>query len=113
MNDFEVLARLVEAFGDRLYVRRRYFGFDLGLGATIYIKRLFPFGFENAARFRDTALGNFPNGVELDLYVEGNDLPREWRTKWYEYLVGSEHIEDVIAILLDGLDLSDDWVEAA
>lgn len=113
MNDFRILSRLVEAFGDRLRVTRRYYQFHLRRGATIYIRRRFPAGFENVARFRDTALETFPNGKELDSYMVGNDVPREWRTRWYEYMAGPGHIEEVITILLDGSDLSEDWIEAA
>ena len=113
MNDFEVLARLVEAFGDRLRVTRRYYQFHLRFGATIYVRRRFPAGFENLARFRETALRSFPNGKELDSYMAGEDVPSEQNGRWDEYMVGPEHIEDVIAVLLDGLDLSEDWVEAA
>ena len=40
-------------------------------------------------------------------------MRREWVGFGYEYTVGSEHIEVVITILLAGLDLSDDWIEAA
>ena len=111
MNDFEVMSRLVETFGDRFYATGRNYQFRLGQGATIYIRRKFPYGFENVARFRETALGNFPNGRELDSFLTGNDVPREWRTRWYEFLVDDESIEEVVGILLDGLDLEDDWVE--
>ena len=113
MNGFEVLSRLVEAFGDRLRTTRRYYQFHLRVGGTIYIRRRFPAGFENVARIRDTALQNFPNGKELDSYLVGEDMQCEPNGRWDEYMVGPEHIEDVIGILLDGLDLSEDWVEAA
>ena len=113
MNDFEVLTRLVEAFGDRLRVTKVYFQFHLRAGGTIYIIRRFPAGFENLARIRETALLNFPNGKELDSYLFGEDVPREQYGNRVEYMVGPEHIEDVITILLGGLDLSEDWVEAA
>ena len=113
MNDFEVLSRLVEAFGDRLRVTKRHYQFHLRVGATIYVRRRFPAGFENLARFRETALRRFPNGRELDWYLTGEDVPCERNGRWDEYTVGPEHIEDVIGILLDGLDLSEDWVEAA
>ena len=111
MDDFGVLAHLVQAFGDRLYPTRRDYQFMLRRGATIYISRRFPAGFQNVARFRETALENFPNGRESDSYMTGNDLPREWRTRWYEYLVDAENIGEVVGILLDGLDLTDDWVD--
>ena len=110
MNDFEVLAALVGAFGDCLRTSTRYYQFRLGLGATIYVSRRFPSGFEPLARFRETALENFPNGRELDSFLIGNDLPREWRFHFYEYLVDAENIKEVVGILLDGLDLEDDWV---
>ena len=113
MNDFEVLSRLVEAFGDPLRVTRRYYQFHLRVGATIYVRRRFPAGFENLARFRETAMENFPNGKELDSYMIGEDVPRDRNGHWDEYMVGPERIEDVISILLAGLGLSNDWVEAA
>ena len=112
MNDFEVLSRLVEAFGARLRVTRRYYQFHLQIGATIYVRCRFPAGFENMARFRETALRNFPNGRELGWSLEGEDVPCEQSGSWDEYMVGPERIEDVMSILLDGLDLSEDWVEA-
>ena len=113
MNDFQILSRLSGTFGDRLRVTRRYFQFHFGPGTTIYVRRHFPAGYENIARFRETAVENFPNGKELDSYMVGEGVSREWRTRWYEFCVDESHIEEVIGILLDGLDLSDDWVETA
>ncbi len=112
MNGFEVLSRLVEAFGDRLRVTKFYYQFHLQVGGTIYVRR-YPVGFENLAQIRETAVENFPNGRELDSYLVGEDVPCEPNGSRHEFVVGPEHIEEVIAILLDGLDLSEDWVEAA
>ena len=109
MNDFEVLSRLVEAFGDRFRTTRRYYQFHLRVGGTIYIRRRFPAGFEILARIRDTAIENFPNSQELGWYLEGEDVPCEPNGRWDEYMVGPEHIEDVIGIMLAGLDLTQDW----
>lgn len=113
MNDFQIMAKLIEVFGDRLRVTRRYFQFAIGPGTTIYVRRRFPMGFENAARIRETAAENFPNGRQLDTYLVAEDVPREWRTRWYEYAIGPEHIEDVIEIVLGGINLSDDWIDEA
>ena len=113
MNDFAILARLIEAFGDRMRVSPRYYQFQIRRGATIKVRRRFPTGFEPLCRIRESALVHLPNGKELDWYLVGEDVRREWVGFGYEYTVGSEHIEAVITILLAGLDLSDDWIEAA
>ena len=80
---------------------------------TIYIRRRFPAGFEPLARIRETAVERFPNGRELDSFLVGECVRREWHTAWYEFCVPPEYIEELVAILLDGIDLSEDWIETA
>ena len=114
MNDFEILASLVRSFGDRLYVRSRYLAFDFGYGAYFYLRRRFPTGFEPMLRIRESAVSRLPGGRQLGWYLEGEDVPREWTGLAYEYVVEElAQVEVVIEIVLSGMDLADDFIEAA
>lgn len=114
MNDFQILAMLIESFGDRMYTRSRYYAFDFGHGAYFYIQRRFPTGFEPVLRFRESAIEKLPGGRELGWYLESEDIPREWRGVAFEYVVEEvEQVEAIIEIILNNVDLADDWVEAA
>ena len=117
MGDFSVFGSLALAFGDRLRVTSQYFQFHVAVGATFYIRRGRTAGFSDEARIRETAAERFPGGKELDSYLF-SECRREWRPSgraggWYEYVVDSEHIGDVLAIIQDGLPEdfieSDDW----
>lgn len=114
MNDFSILALLIESFGDRLYVRSRYLAFDFGHGAYFYIRRRFPTGFESVLRIRESAAERLPGGRKLGWYLEAEDIPREWNGQSYEYVVEEcEQVEAIADIILSNMDLTDDFIEAA
>ena len=112
MSGFEVMVALVAAFGDRLQVTEQYFQFHIRVGATLYIRRGRSAGFSNEARIREPSIGKFPSGRELDAFLTGEPVRRNWRGKWYDFCVGPEHIDAVVNIILAGLDLSEDFIEA-
>ena len=112
MTGFEVMALLVAVFGDRLRTTRQYYQFHIRAGATIYVRRGRSAGFENVARIREIAIHRFPGGEELDAFLTGEPVRRQWRTRWYDFCIGPEHIDAVVEILLGGLDLSEDFIES-
>ena len=112
MNEFLVMSELVRVFGDRMVITARNFRFNVGDGANILIRRR-AVGFEPLGRIHEGRIKYFPNSAALDDYLIGEDVPRRRIGAYDEYTFGSEHVEEIVSILLGGLDdfiESEDWV---
>ncbi|MXY22753.1 MAG: DUF2283 domain-containing protein [Dehalococcoidia bacterium] len=93
-----VLEKLKEAFFD-LYeekVADHTFKFR-PRGAAIYVRKTNN-GY-NTARIIPTSLRNFPYGNNLELFVKSRRVPKDESTSHPDYLIGPDHIDELIDIL--------------
>ena len=70
--------------------------FEVRPRSSIYIRKAEHKRGENRARIRITSADNFPNAFELHTYIDNHNIQTDHR----DYLIGAEHIEEIINILI-------------
>lgn len=73
------------------------FRFEVQPGASFYVRRAERRRGEDVARINGVYIRNFPNIAELRLYIESHGIQMDRTGR--DYLIGPDHIEDVIAIV--------------
>ena len=104
-SSMAVFMKLRDVFSE-LYVEKKRdhtFAFDsCGYrGATIYLRK--SHAGLNQARIHSGRLDNFPNPNGLKSYLEKNQVPVDRSESHPDFLIGPDHVDDVIAILKEGL----------
>ena len=99
MTQQSVRGKLDEAFPGLLrdVPKSKYWSFNFGYGATIYV----PYGDPNCARVTLSSLdnGRFPNSDKLKTFAETNIIGIHGIGRGGEYWFRSQHVDSVIAIL--------------
>ena len=93
-TNMTVLDKFKEAFSGQHKETKSNDTITLGRGATVYFRktRAGP----NEARIHSKWVKNFPNGRNLQSYLERNKVPLDARP---DYKIGQDHVDQVIAIL--------------
>lgn len=73
------------------------FRFEIRRDASIYIRKPEHRRGENRARINVTYIRNFPNLAELRAYIGTQGIQTDYTGR--DYLIGAEHIDDVIDIV--------------
>ena len=97
MNKGTVLKRLKAAFPDLYQEKQDYHTISFRWGATVFIRK----ANLDIARIKNTAYHYFPNGTELRAYLQSQKVSIDSSIAYPDYLIGPEHIDEVIAILQD------------
>ena len=71
--------------------------FEVRPRSSIYIRKAEHRRGENRARIKITSARNFPNAFELHTYIDNSNIQTDHRER--DYLIGAEHIEEIINIL--------------
>ena len=71
--------------------------FEVRSGASFYVRRAERRRGEDVARINGVYIRNFPNLAELRSYIENNQIQTDHTGR--DYLIGPEHINNVIAIV--------------
>ncbi|MCY4654566.1 MAG: DUF2283 domain-containing protein [Dehalococcoidia bacterium] len=98
MNGKTVLEKLMEAFFD-IYdekVADHTFKFQ-PRGATIYVRKTS--NGSNTARIIPTSLRNFPNRDNLESFMKSRGVPIDNSISHPDYLIGPDHIDELIDVL--------------
>lgn len=74
------------------------FRFEVQPRASFYVRRAERRRGEDVARINGVYIRNFPNLAHLRLYIENHGIQMDRTGR--DYLIGAEHIEDVIAIVV-------------
>ena len=69
--------------------------FEVRPRSSIYIRKPEHRRGENRARINIDSARNFPNALELRAYIDNHNIQTDHR----DYLIGAEHIEEIINIL--------------
>ena len=90
-----LLSKLKEAFPDKVNERVVYTAFEIATKAIIYVDHANP----RIAKIRTSCLANFPNGKELENYVNRNNIKTIESKSHPDVIIGIEHVDQIIKII--------------
>ena len=73
------------------------FRFEVRRGSSIYVRKYEHRRGDNRGRIKVSSARNFPNEVELHTYINGHGIQTDRAGR--DYLIGAEHIPNIIDIL--------------